>query len=167
MSSCTSSPSRPSGRRDTDFPFLSLSATGLTPDEPSTFDLELDLDSASDSEASGMHVKVPFSVRRSATSSSRSPRRSRVRTGRPRRSHPREGTPALSNDASSSSSSTDNVDDEQVADILLHARRLGEQVAQLEEAERDQQKSKRQVDADADSSSESEDEDDELVLVYF
>ncbi|GAA5874137.1 hypothetical protein JCM3774_006749 [Rhodotorula dairenensis] len=145
----------------------------LATEEASVFsrsvDDDLDFASASEDgeEASDVHVRVPFAIRRhstAATSSPRSARRFKVRSSRNLSPDVREASPAVS-DASSSfpTSSSDIADQEQVADILLQAQRLGEEVARLEEAERDQQQKRRRL-IDAESESDS---DEEMVLMYF
>ncbi|GAA5989548.1 hypothetical protein JCM10908_000526 [Rhodotorula pacifica] len=122
-------------------------------------------DSASEvDDSTPVHVKIPFAVRPASPHSSR---RSKVRFARHSPRNERNASPALS-DSSTSSAFADILASEQVADILLQAHRLGEQVAQAEEAERDQQEMASLIESDSeDEAEDSGQEDEEMLVMYF
>ncbi|GAA5972510.1 hypothetical protein JCM8115_003145 [Rhodotorula mucilaginosa] len=115
-------------------------------------------DSDNEEDASEVHgVKIPFAVR--PRSSSRVASRPRVHFARHSPDSHRQASPAALSHASAP---------DEVADIVLQAQRLGEQVAQLEEAERDQQEMRHLIDSDSDSYADSDsDEVDGGFVVYF
>ncbi|KAG0656987.1 hypothetical protein C6P46_006733 [Rhodotorula mucilaginosa] len=141
----------------------SEAAEGLTLDDdemtafPSPTDDDI-CDSDNEEDASEVHgVKIPFAVR--PRSSSRVASRPRVHFARHSPDSHRQASPAALSHASAP---------DEVADILLQAQRLGEQVAQLEETERDQQEMRHPIDSDLYSYADSDsDEVDGGFVVYF
>lgn len=132
---------------------------------------DLVLDSADDDdddeEGEEVHrVKVPFAVRPRPSSASPISPRSTLLVTLP---IPIAASPPAMSDASADEDAAD--DDDEVADILLQAQRLGEQVARLEEADRDQQEMRHLIDSDSDSNADSDSDEvdgrEEMVVVYF